>query len=341
MRSKALLLTVIVSSAIAGCSGGGSRISAAARQETSPTTTPSPSASPTPSPTPAPSGNPLTGLAPVSGPVVAVKVDNAFLARPYQRGLRQAAIVYQELVEGGLTRFMAVFESAAATSEVGPVRSGRETDIDILRAYQRPSLAFSGAQPGVFSLIRAAARHGWLIDASYDAAAGQYRLGERRRDARNFFVVPSRMGRARGGGEPRDIGLRFGHVRAGIRTTTARAAYSPTSVVKVRYNASTGRYVLTQGGRTVPVSPANIIVQYVSTHPSRFHDVHGMNTPLTVSTGSGRAYVLRDGLRVNGTWKRSGFGATHYRDGAGHDVLLKPGPTWVFLLPRAGSVSFS
>jgi len=88
------------------------------------------------------------------------------------------------------------------------------------------------------------------------------------------------------------------------------------------------------------VSPANIIVEYVNTHPSRFHDVHGMNTPLTISIGGGRSYVLRDGLRVNGTWKRSGYGATHFRDTRGHDVLLKAGPTWVFLLPRSGSISF-
>jgi len=340
MRSKALLLTVIVSCALAGCSGGGSHISAAAQHEISPTATPTPTASPTPSPTPAPTGDPLTGLGLVSGPVVAVKVDNAFLARPYQRGLKQAAIVYQELVEGGLTRFMAVFESPSATSEVGPVRSGRESDIDILRAYQHPSLAFSGAQPGVFALIRSAARNGWLIDASYNAATSQYRLGERRRDARNFFVVPASVGRGKGGGQPKDIGLRFGELGTGIATTTARAVYSPTSVVKVRYNAATGRYVLSQGGRVIPFSPANIIVQEVSTHPSRFHDVHGMNTPLTISTGSGSSYVLRDGLRVNGTWKRSGFGQTHFRDTTGHDVLLKPGPTWVFLLPKAGSISF-
>jgi hypothetical protein len=334
MRSKASLLLLAVT--LSACSANAAKVA----QTSSPTPSGSPTASPTPSPTPAPTGDPLTGMALSHGPVVAVKIDNAPLARPYQRGLRQGAIVYQELVEGGLTRLMVVFESSGATSEVGPVRSGRETDIDILREYRRPALAFSGAQPGVFALIRAAASRGWLINASYNAATSQYRLGERRRDARNFFVVPSSMGRARGGGQPQDIGLRFGTRFAGVPTTTARAVFSPTSVVKVRYNPATGRYVITQGGRTVPVSPANIIVQYVSAHPSRFHDVHGMNTPLTISTGGGRSYVLRDGLRVNGTWKRSGYGATHFRDTRGHDVLLKPGPTWVFLLPRSGAISF-
>ncbi len=335
MRSKALLLTVTTAALVASCSGSGS-------DPTAKTELPSPTVSPsaTPTPTPTPTGDPLTGLALVPGPVVAVKVDNAVLARPYQRGLKQAAVVYQELVEGGSTRFMAVFESASATHEVGPVRSARESDLDILRAYGRPALAFSGAQSGVFSIIRAAARAGRVIDGSYDSAPGLYRLGERRRDARNFFIVPSQLGKRRGGSEPRDIGLRFGALGAGVPSATARVTFSPNSAIKVRYDGTTGRYVLTQGSRIIPVSPANVIVQVVPTRRSRFHDVNGMNTPFTVTTGAGRAVVLRDGQRFSGTWKRASYGATHFRDTAGRDVLLKPGPTWVFLVPKGSPFSF-
>jgi hypothetical protein len=334
MSFKALALPLAAAALLAGCSSSGDKVAS--------TGTPSPSAtpSPTPSPTPALVGDPLTGLSLVRGPVVAVKVDNATLARPYQRGLRQAAVVYQELVEGGLTRLMAVFESSKATQEVGPVRSGRESDVDILRAYGKPALAFSGAQPGVFAIIRAAARAGQLIEASRDSAPGLYRAGERRRDARNFFVVPARLGERKGGAEPRDIGLRFGPLGAGVPALRMSASFSPGSTIRFRYAPSTHTWVVTQGGRTVPVSPANIIVQYVTTKPSRFHDVHGMNTPLTISTGSGRSMVLRDGQRVTGTWKRSGYGATHYRDMHGRDVVLRPGPTWILLLPKNGSISF-
>jgi hypothetical protein len=334
MRKKALALPLAAVALLAGCSGGGDRVAATG------TPSPTPTASPTPSPTPAVVGDPLTGLALVRGPVVAVKVDNASLARPYQRGLRQAAVVYQELVEGGLTRFMAVFESSQATREVGPVRSGRESDVDILRAYGGASLAFSGAQPGVFAIIRAAARAGRLIEASRDSAPGLYRAGERRRDARNFFVVPARLGEKRGGAQPRDIGLRFGPLGHGAAVSRLSASFSPSSTIRFRYSPSSHTWVVTQGSRTVPVSPANIIVQWVTTKPSRFHDVHGMNTPLTISTGSGKSMVLRDGQRWSGTWKRTGFGATHYRDVHGRDVLLRPGATWILLLPRSGSISF-
>lgn len=339
MRSKAPLALLVAAALAAACSGGS--------HKAKPSPTPSPTASPTPSATatatPPSTVDPLTGLARVAGAhVVAVKVDNASLARPYQRGLKQAAVVYQELVEGGSTRFLAVFESSAATSEVGPIRSARESDIDILRGFGRPALAFSGAQKGVLALIRVAAGKGYVIDGSYDSAPGLYRLGERRRDARNFFAVPSKVGARLGGSAPKDIGLRFGPLVPGVATPRARIVFSTSSTIQASFNASSHLWTLSQGNRLIPMSPANVIVQYVTTKASRFHDITGKNSPLTISTGGGSAVILRDGQRTVGTWSRApGFGITHYRDAKGADVALRPGPTWIFLLPRSsGSVSY-
>ncbi len=286
--------------------------------------------------------DPLTGLpAHAAGPVIAVKIDNAQLARPFQRGLRQAAVIYQELVEGGSTRLMAIFESGSAKQEVGPIRSARQSDLAVLRAYGRPAFAFSGANPGVTALVAGAVRDKQVLDASYDALPGSYRLGERRADARNFFAVPSVLAKRRPGSLPQDIGLRFAAaVPAGPVTTTMAAAFSPTSTVRVRYDATSGRYVLSQDGRVLPIACANVVVQVVRTGASRFHDVHGENSPLTVSTGSGRAVVLRDGKQVEGRWSRAGLGATHLLNAAGQDVALKPGPTWIMLLPVSGTITF-
>lgn len=336
MRSKAVPIGVLVLALAAGCSGGERKVAAAPTDLTTPTATPTPTASPTLGP----SGNPLTGLAPVPGPVVAVKVDNGGLARPYQRGLRQAAVVYQELVEGGSTRFMAVFESKAAASEVGPIRSARESDIDILRAYGSPAIAFSGANRGVLAIFATAARKGWLEDASYNRVSGLYRLGERRRDARNFFAVPARLGAKVGGSEPRDIGWRFGPLGTGVTTTSVSVPFSTSNSVQARYDAASGTWKLSQGGRVIPVSPANVIIQKVRIRSSRFYDVHGENTPYTVTTGSGKVALLRDGKRFSGTWKRTAYGATRLVDAAGRDLLLKPGPTWVMLQPTTRSVSY-
>ena len=336
-RTAAVLSVLVL---LTACSGGDDKKAA------TPSPTPSPTPSATPSPTPPPAPEPtdfLTGRTPRrTAPVVAVKVDNSVLARPYQRGLREASVVYQELVEGGSTRLLAVLESDEAPDvEVGPIRSVRESDIDLLRAYGGIAVGFSGGNTGVKATFAEAARKGYVIDASYDAIPTAYRLGEQRKDARNFFTTPSKLTSRKPGAGPRDIGLRFGRPAAGgVPTAVATGAFSTMSALRARYDAASATWVLSQGGAVVPVSPANVVVQYVTIRPSRYKDVKGNPTPYTVTEGGGKAVVLRDGRRYEGTWKRDGFGAIHYLGADGRDVPLKTGPTWVLLLPKTGSLTF-
>ena len=322
----------------AACSGGGSSHAL----KPTPTPTPSATASPTPSPTPAPVDL-LTGLpSPASGPLVAIKVDNAVLARPYQTGLSRAAVVYQELVEGGSTRLLAVFESSlAGLREVGPIRSVRESDVELVRQFGKIDIGFSGGNTGVKAIVRTAARNGWLIDASYDVRPGAYRLGAQRRDARNFFAVPSALAAHPGNGAV-DIGLRFGAPAVGgVPLASAVATYAAQSRVTLRYNPAAFTWSVAQDGRLMGgVGPANVVIQRVVERPSGFRDVHGQPTPYTVTAGAGAVTVLRDGQRFTGTWKRAGHGATHFLGASGKDIPLRPGPTWVLLVPTSGGISF-
>ena len=301
-----------------------------------------PSASPSPSPTRLPGDvDPLTGEAPKPAtPLVVVKVDNGALARQYQRGLGRAAIVYQELVESGETRFAAVFSSASA-GEVGPVRSVRETDIDLLRPFGKVPVAFSGGNTGVKATFHEAVRAGYLIDGSYDAVPQDYRLGERRADARNFFTSPAEVARSKPGVQARDIGLRFGPLPAGRGDPVgvATAVYSSYVTVRVQYVPETGHYAIFQNKQEMSgVGPANVIVQRVPIRMSRYVDVLGNRTPYTVTTGSGEATVLRDGRAIPATWLRPEVaGGTRFVDGSGADLPLRPGPTWVLLLPANGA----
>lgn len=337
MRSRPVLPVLLLAvSLVAACSGGSGTKAA-------PSPTPSATATPTPSATPvvAAAADWLTG-APTrqTGPVVAVKVDNSVLARPYQRGLRSAAVVYQELVEGGSTRLLAVLESSTAgTTEVGPIRSVRESDIDLLREYGGIAVGFSGGNTGVKATFAKAARQGQVVDASYDAIPPAYRLGERRKDARNFFTTAAKLVSRKPGAGPRDIGLRFGATPdpLAVPAPLATAVFSIQSSLRIRFSG--GSYVLSQGGSVLPVSPANVVVQYVKIRSSRYSDVHGMPTPFTVTTGGGKAVVLRDGTAVTGTWKRDGYGVTRFLGAGGRDLPLKPGPTWVVLLPSTGSLA--
>jgi hypothetical protein len=126
-----------------------------------------------------------------------------------------------------------------------------------------------------------------------------------------------------------------------VATVRATGVYSPQTRVTVAYSAATGTWSVAQNGSLTPgAAPANVILQRVPVRPSRFTDVRGQATPYTVTTGSGPVTVLRDGKRYTGTWKRTGFGPTHFVDAAGRDILLRPGPTWVLLVPNSGSISF-
>jgi hypothetical protein len=327
----ALLAAVVLATS---CSGGDNKPESKA--------TPSPSAVATTSAPPA--TDPLTGLTSTgSAPLVGVKIDNGQLAWPYQTGLGRAAIVYEELVEGGATRLLAVFESdLAGAGEVGPIRSVRESDIELVRQFGKLSVAFSGGNTGVKAIVAKAARAGYVIDASYDAIPQAYRLGARRKDARNFFAVPSTVARLKPGATPQDIGLTFGPVPAtGLPTASAVAGFSPQLRVTLRYNAAAGTWSVSQNNHLMPgVAPANVIIQRVRERASGFRDVHGMPTPYTTTTGKGQAVVLRDGKRIEGTWDRHGYGGTHFLDAAGKDVPLRPGKTWVLLVPTTGSVTF-
>jgi hypothetical protein len=341
VTKRALLALLALGALAAGCGPGAN---AQARTAAVVSAVPLASASPTAAPSPSPADvDPLTGEAPrPTGSVVVVKVDNGGLARPYQRGLGNAAIVYQELVEAGETRFAAVF-TTAPSSEVGPVRSVRESDIELLRQYGKVPVAFSGGNSGVKATFHAAVRAGYLLDASYDAVPQDYRLGERRSDARNFFTTPSRLAASRPGAAPHDIGLRFGALPPGTGTATggAKAVFSPYLTVRVQYVPETGRWAVFQNAHEMSgVAPANVIVQRVPIRMSRYVDVLGNRTPYTVTTGSGPATVLRDGVAVTATWRRpSAADGTHFVDAAGNDVPLRPGPTWVLLLPNSTALT--
>ncbi len=328
-----LALSLSLALAATACSGG--KETALASPSPSPSLSPSPSASPSPS---VAAVNPLTGLAPKpTAPVVVVKVDNAGIARPYQRGLDEASIVYEELVESGETRLAAVF-SAPSSGEVGPVRSVRENDIELFRQFGKVSVAFSGGNTGVKASFLQAVKAGQLLDASYDVVPQDYRLGEKRVDARNFFTTPSSVRASTPGAAAKDIGLRFGPLPAatGKAATTATAPFSPFVKVTLTYDPATKRWAVAQNGRRMPrVAPANVIVQTVAVKPGRYVDVLGNASPYTVTVGTGDAVVLRDGRAIDVTWRRlTTSTGTRYLDASGKDLPLRPGPTWVLLLPK-------
>ena len=139
---------------------------------------------------------PLTGLPGADVPRAAlpalvVKIDNHPRARP-QVGLVQADVVFEEIVEG-ITRFFAVFHSTVA-DPVGPVRSARTTDIDLLRQLQRPLFAWSGANNGTIKALREADVATDVGYAFHSKEAGYYRDAARRSPHNLFSTTTALLG---------------------------------------------------------------------------------------------------------------------------------------------------
>ena len=238
---------------LAGCSSGSNQAAApsptTASPTPSPTRSPTPSPTPTPKPKPKPAVNPLTGLRGVpTQPVVVVKIDDTANGRP-QIGLESADVVYVEQVEAGLTRLAAVFASRHPTV-VGPVRSVRNADPELLATYGRPALAYSGGAAGPVGVLRRSP----VLDAGPQRVGGAYRrLGGARHAPYNLVVDTSRVAAAAvGATSVRDIGLRWS------ATDPALAKARRVNAVSVRSGgprcASAGRPRLGCGCRSTPTA---------------------------------------------------------------------------------------
>jgi hypothetical protein len=279
-----------------------------------------------------PAVSPFTGL-PVTGDadrrVLAVKIDNVRPARP-PTGLTAADVVYVEPVEGGLSRILAVFSSRLPTS-VGPVRSARESDLELLGQFGRPALAFSGANPKVLRLIRAAP----VAEVSPDRAAGAYRRSSSRPAPHDLYADPGDLlRRARDVSTARDIGFRFGALPAGGTPTTSQTVRYGAASTSFRWRG--GRWQVSMDGRAATttegpqLAASTVVIQYVTIRPSRFRDSAGSVTPYPETVGSGTALVLRDGVAVRGRWSRPGEGVgTSFTTGTGAPLTFAPGQVWV------------
>lgn len=342
LNPKFALAPVALAVLLAGCASQPVHHPVAAAPP-SPSSSPSPSpAPPTPSTVAAPSC-PLTGEPPVGGkvparPALAIKVENLPQARP-QTGLNRADIVYEEPVEGGITRFVVVYQCAEAP-RVEPVRSGRLVDPDILRQFGHPLLGYAGAINPVIAKINSSP----VIGLSFTGvAAGAYHRDQTRYPPHNLYTSTAALWAFGHGPAPKPV---FGYSPLPVGGTPATAVqidFSSYSDVFWRYDPATHGYGRYYNGLSSPallsdgsqISARNVVVQAVRIHPSIYvEDPLGTRENIVEVVGSGPMMIFRDGVVIRGTWRRPSLNAlTRYYDSRGRLVDLAPGRTWVELVP--------
>jgi hypothetical protein len=265
------------------------------------------------------------------GPVLAVKIDNLAQARP-QTGLSYADIVYVLPVEGGLSRILAVF-SSHLPPVIGPVRSAREDDLELLGQFGRPAFAYSGAQPQLLPVVEKA-----RIADLYAGRAGGYFRDPRRAAPHNLYARTRQLvAEAAGASRAHDIGFRFGPAPAGGRATASLSVSYRAASFTFRWSAAARRWLVQMDGRPALAAEggqlvaATVVIQYTTVRTSRFRE-EGSRPPYAESTGTGRAVVLRGGRAYTVRWSRpAADGGTTFSTASGQPMTFSVGPVWVVL----------
>jgi hypothetical protein len=307
-------------------------------------------------------GKPLGDGSPNTRPLV-VKVDNVPAARPHY-GITQADMVIEELVEGFVTRLVAIYQSQDPQT-IGGVRSARLADRSFTTMV-RGALVYSGTSDYAWSLISQDAASGRYVELSADHSGGYYRVAFRQ-SPYNMFTSASaqrdsltKLNASTVNDVPKWAFLSAndhaptiaGMAGAAAATDLVIPYREDTSTVTYKYDAGTKTYARWQNsaGKAVrdvdaanntAVAAANVVI--IQTEIWEVPDIvdaagaHGHDMRLT---GTGAASVFRSGLRQDGTWSRKDDSSPFvFTNRQGEQIKLDPGQTWVHIIPNDWAVT--
>ncbi|MGH2698955.1 MAG: DUF3048 domain-containing protein [Actinomycetota bacterium] len=296
----------------------------------------------------APAKCPLTGEKPrnenlLDRPAVAVKIENAPIAYPLS-GLEDADVVYEELVEGGVTRFMAIYH-CTDTPQAGPIRSARLVDASIVLPTTR-ILAFSGGNQSVLDNLS----DNDIVQVD-ETNAGEAMQRVSREGLASEHTLYGHSGRLRRVGQeefgdPPRTEFKFGGIDDNGNTRAARNVtinFSSSTTASYEFNGE--RYARSQAGAPFEseghgqVGVENVIVEQHTVNLSEIVDVTGTpSIEIADETGSGRATLFRDGRAMQGTWERGAVDdPVIFKTRQGDDMVFAPGAVWIHLVPNPKS----
>jgi hypothetical protein len=282
--------------------------------------------------------SPFTGE-PISkrGPELIFKIDNVQQARP-PTGLKKADIVYILPVEGGLSRIFAVFSSYVPRI-VGPVRSSRAEDIELLRQFGRPAFAFSGAQPQLLPVVE----HSRIVDLYAGIVGGYFRDYNRIAPYNLFARTKVLIREAKGASKARFIGFRFGRAPRGGRRVKSWSVSYPAASFTFRWSPSRHRWLCSMDGRPAydtrggPLGGETVVIQSVVVGLSHFLEL-GIRPPYANTVGHGIAVVLRNGRAYRVHWsRRRADGGTYFTLPDGKPMPFARGQVWIVYSYGPGS----
>ena len=277
-------------------------------------------------------------------PQLALKIDNAPSAVP-QQGIQEADIVFEELVEGGLTRFLAIFQSQVPEF-VGPIRSGRSSDIPLLMPFDGALFGWSGSNWAFRRLLETVAikdvglyrnpAQYWRKDdrpAPSNLWARSAQLIEKIEDKSSPveplwpFREPLRKDET--GRKIQGVEVNWGSVEVSFQWVADKNKWQ-------RFQNGTRHLALDRRGDEVEIAAQNVIIQFTKYLLTNEIDGNGARIPVAqLSEGSGTAWILKDGKITEGRWVKPNITVqTQFVDETDKAIAMAPGATWVLLAPR-------
>lgn len=278
---------------------------------------------------------PNTTADPTATPPVLVMIDNLVDVRP-QSGLEAADIIYEALVEGGITRLLAVYTLPETIERIGPIRSARLYFVDWAEEYDGV-YAYVGGSPAALGATDSSQ---YLTDLNQFFNGEYYYRDEAIQAPHNVFSSAELFSQAL-----QNLMLTADNAAGPLFASKAEPdpsslpssatpftiAYSTDDyAVTWRYDAASNTYVRWNGGVEQPLRAHNVLVQKVET--TVLEEATGRLGMVTL--GSGEALLLQDGNVQVGTWTKTVRGErTRFKDAAGADWLMNAGSTWIEIVP--------
>ena len=278
--------------------------------------------------------NALTGLPGENGRVLAVKFDDTTFAHP-QQGVEGADVVFVTQVEAGLTRLMAIY-SSHYPEVIGPIRSARISDFDILAQFGRVGFAYSGAQ----NKLRPVLAEANIVNLSAERNPPTIYFNDESRTRPYAMMLNTAplLKKAEGLDVAKSIGYTHGPISDSVTAIASVTIKWPNAKYEARWDEASKKFHLYHDGNPDLntsgefLGSNNLVIQIVEIHPSEFGDKFGGVTPKTTVIGSGTGYLLRDGTMTKVLWnRRDALSPTYWTLPAGTEAKFATGQVWFFL----------
>ncbi len=278
--------------------------------------------------------NVYTNLPGKNGEVIAVKIDDTNAAHP-QEAVEFADVVFVTQVEAGLTRLMGIY-SSNYPELIGPVRSARISDIDILAQFGRVGFLYSGAQ----SKLRPVIAQSNLVNLSAERNPPTIYFNDPSRNPPYAMMVKPNLLLEKTDALVMAHSVGWSH---GERSDSAKRIESvkinwPNAQYQAYWSKAEKRFLLKHNGREnlssagVALGSNMMVIQKIEITPSEYGDKFGGITPKNHVVGQGEAFLLRDGRVTKALWSReSATAQTKWTLPDGTEAKFADGQVWFFL----------